>query len=226
MGSVIRFCLLSAVKVLSRIFYSFEISWIGDRPSKPFKNVRLGLLLNHTSLFEPVFCGVCPFSFLWDIARKGIIPGADITLNRVFAGGFYKIIVPNAITITRRRDESWENFLRSIQKDSMVLMAPEGRMKRPSGLDKFGKPMTVRGGTADILKRMNSGNLLITYSGGLHHIQAPGQKFPRLKRVKVNFEVLPIALYKEQFREQGEEGAFREVVIRDLELRRNRYCPS
>jgi hypothetical protein len=34
----------------------------------------------------------------------------------------------------------------------MVLMAPEGRMKRADGLDAHGQPMTVRGGIADILE--------------------------------------------------------------------------
>jgi len=227
MGSVFRFWLLSIVKVLSRIFFSFETKWIGDRQSKPFKNIRLGLLLNHTSLFELVYCAVLPFSFLWRMSRKALIPGADVTLNRTFAGSFFKIIFAKAITITRKRDETWDNFLQSVQEDSMVLMAPEGRMKRPTGLDKFGKPMTVRGGVADILERINSGDVLIGYSGGLHHVQAPGQKFPRLfKKLRINFEVLPIAVYKEQIQNKSKEGDFRKTVIRDLESRRDQYCPS
>ena len=50
------------------------------------------------------------------------------------------------MTITRKRDESWNRFLDSFDDDAVIMMTPEGRMKRPSGLDKHGDPMTVRGG--------------------------------------------------------------------------------
>ena len=46
---------------------------------------------------------------------------------------------PNVIRITRKRDESWQYFLKQIDTDTMIIFAPEGRMKRKDGLDKFEK---------------------------------------------------------------------------------------
>ena len=57
--------------------------------------------------------------------------------------------------------------------DSMVLILPEGRMRRRNGLDSEGRPMTARGGVADILRAIDDGQLLMAYSGGLHHVQIP-----------------------------------------------------
>jgi hypothetical protein len=37
----------------------------------------------------------------------------------------------------------------------------------------------VRGGIADILEAIPSGRMLLAYSGGLHHVQAPGEHVPR-----------------------------------------------
>jgi hypothetical protein len=223
--TLIRFSALVTVKVLSRIFFSFSVFWIGEKPKRAFQEIRLAALLNHTSLFEPLFLGVLPFHALWRIARRGVIPGADITLNRPFAGGFYKLIVPKAVTITRKRDESWDEFLNVVEPDSLILIAPEGRMKRPTGLDKEGKEMNVRGGIADLLCRMEAGYLLLVYSGGLHHIQVPGQRFPRLfQKVRVGFEVLDIARYKADLERLRPQLPFRTALIQDLEERRDRYC--
>ena len=55
-------------------------------------------------------------------------------------------------------------------------------MKRRNGLDSQGQPMTVRGGIADILEAIPSGPMLIAYSGGLHHVQAPGETLPAVFR--------------------------------------------
>ena len=41
------------------------------------------------------------------------------------------------------------------QGDVVVVLSPEGRMKRKNGLDKHGRPMTVRGGIGDILDRID-----------------------------------------------------------------------
>ena len=41
--------------------------------------------------------------------------------------------------------------MNQIDEDAVVIILPEGRMKRATGLDKKGMPMTVRGGVADIL---------------------------------------------------------------------------
>ena len=100
-------------------------------------------------------------------------------------------------------------------------------MMRPGGLDADGRPMTVRGGIADILHEVSKGTMLLVYSGGLHHIQAPGELFPRpFKTIELRLEMVDIAEYRRRLlAEAGEEG-FRAAVIRDLEARRNRYCPG
>ena len=96
-------------------------------------------------------------------------------------------------------------------------------MKRPNGLDKNGRPMTVRGGVVDLLEGMEEGGLLLAYCGGLHHVQAPGSGFPKLgKRIAIRFERTDIATYLAQF--PAEER--REAIPRDLERRRDLHCPA
>jgi hypothetical protein len=97
-------------------------------------------------------------------------------------------------------------------------------MKRPTGLDKDGKPMTVRGGIADIIEQLDSGYILLAISGGLHHVQAPGQFMPRLfKTIKMNFEIIDIAVYKESL--PKEARAFKLKVVEDLQYRIENHCP-
>jgi hypothetical protein len=79
--------------------------------------------------------------------------------------------------------------------------------------------MSVRGGIADILLRMGSGKMLLAYSGGLHHVNQPGQKGFRLfQTLRMNFEWLDIADYIQAF-EASEPSHFRVLVARDLEAR-------
>lgn len=59
---------------------------------------------------------------------------------------------------------------------------PEGRMKRPTGLDKHGQKMTVKRGVVDVLLSMKTGSMFFLYSGGLHHVQAPGQGLPHFSK--------------------------------------------
>lgn len=131
--------------------------------------------------------------------------------------------------ITRARDESWKQVLAQIDPDAMVGIAPEGRMKRANGLDSEGRPMSVRGGIADILDSLGEGRMLLAYSGGLHHVQIPGQRFPRLfQTIRMNLEVVEISEYRREMMERGggtPEG-FKSAVIADLERRRDTYCPA
>jgi hypothetical protein len=219
----VRFAVLSVVKVLSRLFYSYEVEWVGPGDLSRLEDVRLCGLLNHTSLFEPLFFGVTPFNWLWRLASRGVMPGADSTLDRPLAGRFFKAIAPEVVSVTRARDSTWRDFMSRVKTDAVVLMAPEGRMARRGGLDRHGKPMTLRGGIADVIERLDGGKILLVYSGGLHHIQAPGEGFPKLfKTVRARFELLPIAAYKEQLG-CGTPG-FRERVMADLTARRDRHC--
>jgi hypothetical protein len=220
------FLVLLAVKVLSRIFYRIDMRWIGDVPADPWRHVRLAAILNHTSLYEALFAGCCPNHFLWRIARHGVVPIAQKTSNRALVGRFYGLVAARVISITRERDETWSQVLRQIDPDAMVIILPEGRMKRANGLDADGKPMTVRGGIADILETMGEGRMLIAYSGGLHHVQAPGERFPRLfKTIRIRLEAVEIAAYRNaRLAEAGAKG-FRRAVVKDLEQRRDLYCP-
>lgn len=220
------YLMLLATKAISRFFYRYEVDWIGRLPKDPWKNIRLVLLLNHTSLFEPLFAGWLPNRFLRSIARNGLVPIADKTMLRPLVGRFFRLVADNVVPISRKRDRSWERFVRTIRAGSMVVMAPEGRMKRSTGLDLSGSPMTVRGGVADLLKQIKAGRMLIAYSGGLHHVQAPGQRIPRLfKTLRMRVESLDIFAYSQMIATHT-NGHFRQAVIEDLQIRRDQYCPG
>jgi hypothetical protein len=220
------FLLLFAVKVVARLFYRMEVEWIDDPPRDRWRRIRLAALLNHTSLYEPLFAGICPVPFLYRIARHGVIPIAQKTTDRAVVGRFFGLIAKHVISITRERDETWKAVLERIDPDAMVIIAPEGRMKRANGLDSEGKPMTVRGGIADILESIGEGRMILAYSGGLHHVQIPGERFPRLwKRIRMRLELIDIETYrKELLAAAGREG-FRRAVAQDLERRRDLCCP-
>jgi hypothetical protein len=226
MRSYIVFLVLLIVKLLSRLFYRVDMRWIGDVPPEPWRGVRLAAILNHTSLYEALFAGACPTHFLWRLARHGVVPVAQKTADRAVVGRFYGMVAARVVPITRERDESWSEVLRQIDPDAMVIILPEGRMKRANGLDSEGKPMTVRGGIADILETMGEGRMLIAYSGGLHHVQVPGERFPRLfKTIRMRLEAVDMAAYRAARLEEGGARGFRRAVVRDLERRRDLYCP-
>jgi len=225
--SYIVFLILFAVKVFARIFYRIDVAWIGDPPADRWRHVRLAAILNHTSLYEALFTGACPNHFLWRLARHGVVPIAQKTTDRALVGRFYGLVAARVVSITRERDETWSEVLRQIDPDAMVLILPEGRMKRATGLDSQGKPMTVRGGIADILETMGEGRMLLAYSGGLHHIQAPGDRFPRLfKPIRLRLEIVDMAGYRAARLEEAGAKGFRRAVTRDLERRRDLYCPA
>lgn len=227
MRAYLVFLVLFLVKVLARIFYRLDYRFIGDVPPDPWRHHRVVAILNHTSLYEALFAGVCPNHFLWRIARHGVVPIAKKTSERAVVGRFYGLVAQRVISITRERDETWSEVLRQIDPDAMVLILPEGRMKRASGLDSEGKPMTVRGGIADILETLGEGRMLLAYSGGLHHIQVPGQRLPRLfKTIRMRLEVVDIDAYREaRMQEGGGPRGFRRAVAQNLEKRRDTYCP-
>ena len=224
--SAIVFTLLYSLKVLSRIFYRHDWDWVGTVPPNPWRRLRLVVFLNHTSLFEPVFLGVPPASFIWRLARHGVVPAADKTTDRPLVGMIFKFIAHEVIPITRQRDDTWSQVLSTIEGDSMVAIAPEGRMKRANGLDLHGNPMTVRGGVADILQALGEGRMLIAYSGGLHHVQVPGHVPSIFKTVRLRVEIREIADYVHEILALGGEEEFKRNVIRDLERRRDLYCPE
>ncbi|MFC6440397.1 1-acyl-sn-glycerol-3-phosphate acyltransferase [Bowmanella sp. JS7-9] len=215
----LSFLLMAKVKVLSHLLYRGRLQWLSAEKEAALKEVKLVVFLNHTSLFEPLFIRFAPWHFVWDVAHKVIVPGADITMQRPMAGKILKALLPGVIPITRKKDESWEAFLQSVSQDVITAILPEGRMKRRNGLDKFGKPMSVRGGVAEILERLNGGKMLFVYSGGLHHIQSPGDWFPKVfKTINANLEVLDINHYKSLVNAR-DENSFKARVMADMDRR-------
>ena len=225
--SVLVFSVLSVLKLLSRIFYRFDFGWVGKAPEgDPWSHIRLIAFLNHTSLMEPIFLGVVPSRFLWRLARHGVIPAADKTTNRPLVGLIYKFVAANVVAISRQRDHTWTQVLSSIDPDSMVVIAPEGRMKRANGLDVNGHPMSVRGGVADIIEAMPNGRMLIAYSGGLHHVQIPGERPKIFKKVRLRVEDVEISDYRDEMMKVGGADGFKRSVMNDLDRRRDEYSPT
>lgn len=216
---------LVTLKYLSRAFYRHDMRFIGDVPADPWANLRLVAFLNHTSLFEPVFLGGVPNRFIWRIAAHGVVPAAEKTTGRPLVGLIFKFVAHHVIAITRERDHTWFEVLDRVDPKSMIIIAPEGRMKRETGLDLHGNPMTVRGGIADVLLAVEHGRMLLAYSGGLHHVQIPGQKRVSVFRtVRMNIENVEIADYIASHMTGGPEQ-FKRNVREDLERRRDANCP-
>jgi len=229
MTSFLRYLLLLTVKAVSMIFWHKEVRWVGEPlPGNRWKGIRVCTILNHTSLFEWVFAAVPPPSFFRDLAYHGIVPVAEKTLRRPLVGAFFSTVAAHVVPISRQRDHTWNAVLSKIDdEEAMMVILPEGRMMRADGLDKEGRPMTLRGGIADVLQATPNGRMLLAYSGGLHHVQVPGQRFPRLFRtVRMNLEVVDVAAYRAARLVEGGEEGFRAAVVRDLTERRNRHCPA
>ena len=220
------FTLLLTLKYLSRIFYRHDFAWVGDVPPSPWRKLRLVAFLNHTSLFEPVFLGGVPNHFIWRLAAHGVIPAADKTTGRPLVGLLFKFVAHHVIPITRQRDESWFEVLNRIDPQSMVIIAPEGRMKRANGLDLQGNPMTVRGGISDIMMAIGEGRMLLAYSGGLHHVQVPGHIPNVFKTVRMRLEAVELSTYIEEMMKRGGADEFKKNVRLDLDHRRDFYCPE
>jgi hypothetical protein len=98
-------------------------------------------------------------------------------------------------------------------------------MLRANGLDKNGRPMTVKGGIADIVRSIPQGRMLLAYSAGLHHVQTPGQRIPRIfKTVCMRLETIDIAAYRNRLMDRHGADGFKKALVRDLEYRRDRHC--
>lgn len=227
MHSVFVYLVLRVVKAASRLLYHHDMRWIGDVPRDPWADLRLVVILNHTSLYEPLFAGGVPNRFLWSVARRAVVPVAEKTATRPLVGRFFSRVAAEVEPVTREHDHTWERFVnRAREPGRLAVLLPEGRMKRRDGLDRHGEPMTIRGGVADLIREISDGRMLLAYSGGLHHVQAPGDTCPSLFEViRMRLESLGIADYRSRLMaEAGEEG-FKGAVIRDLTRRRDTHCP-
>ena len=212
---VIRFVLLLTLKVLSSLFYPCKSQWLPEK-TQDWQDIKLIIFLNHTSLFEVLFIQLVSIKGLWVIADRFIVPGADVSLNRPIVGKILHTLIPGIITISRKKDDTWQHFLSCVDDNKITAILPEGRMKRRNGLDKNGDPMSIRGGFVDILQKLNQGKILFVCSGGLHHIQAPGEKLPKLfKRIKANLEIVDLPHYKNKFNSE-DASAFKTQVVADV----------
>lgn len=220
------FLVLLKAKLFAHLFYRFSSRWVGEVPEERWDGIRLIVLLNHTSLFEWLYVGVAPWTLVWQIAAHGVVPVADKTLKRPFVGRFFSVVAQHVVPISRKPDESWRQLLESVNDPkATVLILPEGRMKRASGLDAEGRPMTVRGGVADIMRSIDSGRVLFGYMAGLHHVQIPGQRFPRLfKRLEMTLEAVELEDYKRSIGTDLGPRSFKREVKRDLEERKAKWC--
>ncbi len=224
MNHLISLCLALGVKAFSKTFYRLEMTKVNDSPDF-WEDVNIFAFFNHTSLFEPILFSSLPNHFFIKNMKRTVVPGADITMDRPFVGRLYKSIFPQIVSISRKRDDTWVDFMNRVKKGSLVVIAPEGRMMRPNGLDKHGNPMTIKSGIADIIQKTDGGNMLLAYSGGLHHVQKPGEPFFRLfKKLQMTYERVNIAQYKELLR--SEEPGFHRRVVDDLSERMKRNVPK
>ncbi len=223
--SILSYAALLAVKHASRALYRIHTEWVGDVPPDPWDGVRLIAVVHHTSLAEAIYLAVVPNRILRKMSRHAVLPVARETMARPIEGRIFRLLVPNAVPITRRRDQSWARVLDEIDDpDSMMAMFPEGRMMRPDGRDKSGAPMTVKPGVVEVLQALGHGRMILAYSGGLHHVFAPGASLPRfLQPLSLRLESLDIAAYLE---ERGRElPSLTDAVVRDLTRRRDLYTP-
>jgi 1-acyl-sn-glycerol-3-phosphate acyltransferase len=223
--SILAYLVLTQVKWLSRFFWRYRGEWIGIPPDGHWDKVKLLVILNHTSLYEPILAGYAPDALLWRFARHGVLPVAEKTMRRRI-GLFFSFLARHVVVVTRQRDHTWDAVLEKVDHDALIMILPEGRMMRKDGLDAAGRPMTIRGGIADILHVLDKGQMLVVYSGGLHHIQAPGELLPRpARQVRARIELVDIPTYKAELGGTDDMAAFRTAVIDDLTFRRDTLCP-
>jgi len=226
MRSILVFLLLLFVRATTRLLFRLREDWMPTKPHEMADGTRIVAILNHTSLYEPLIAGYASTKLLWRFARHGVLPVAEKTMNRPI-GLFFRFLVRHTVTVTRQRDSTWEEVLRKIDSRALVIILPEGRMKRRTGLDSKGREMTVRAGIADILEALPDGRILTVYSGGLHHIQAPGELLARpFKTILCRFEMIDIADFKRDLAVKYPDLEFRLAVVRELTERRDAYCPT
>lgn len=222
----LSFLVLLLARIFSTIFFRPRPRVVegGDSPID-WDDIRIVAVLNHTSLYEWLYVSAVPLRFLWIAARRAAVPVADKTLARPIVGPLFRLLTSDVISVTRQADETWQTVIARMSGSNVIILFPEGRMKRANGLDRDGQPMTVRGGIADILAVAEGGKMLIAYSAGLHHVQVPGQTFPRLfKDLNIAFEQVDIDAYKLAMGFEPGTQDFKQAVREDLQRRRDIHC--
>ncbi len=222
--SLVRFLILMGIKNFSSVFYRTHLRTINISPEDNWDSIKAVLVLNHTSLWEFLYSAFIPSRFFKRFSEHGMFPIADKTANRPFVGRAFKLFAPKVISLTRKRDNTWSFFLGEHDDQSVVIFFPEGRMKRPNGLDRNGNPMTVRGGFFDLISQIGQGDILFAYAGGLHHIQKPGQFIPKVfKDIYMTLEKISIDDFIKPFADLP-PAKKRKALTAELERRRDLYA--
>lgn len=224
--SVLVFIVLMGIRLFTVVCYRLREEWLGEYARRDWTDLRVICILNHTSLAEVLLAGYADAPLLWQFARHGVLPVAEKTMKRRI-GVFFGMLSRHVVVVTRQRDQTWDSVLNKVDTRSLVIILPEGRMKRRNLLDSNGRPLTVRAGIADILEALPSGRMLLLYNGGMHHIQVPGEGWPKLfKPMRVRFELVDIPRYKQEVMLQEGVETFQQAVIQDLTRRRDTLCPT
>ena len=79
--SIFTFMLLLVVHVATRLHYRLRVEWITPEPRNYARGTRIIVILNHTSLYEPLLAGFAPLSLLWKCGRHGVLPVAEKTMK-------------------------------------------------------------------------------------------------------------------------------------------------
>lgn len=217
----IRYSFLAGLKLAGYAFYPSKLKWVGKKPDS-WDDISLILILNHTSLFEFVYGVTLPFDFLKQLSSRLVIPVADKTLDKPVSGFILKNLAPKTIKLTRKRDDSWQDFLNQIDNDNICIFMPEGQMKRKNGLDKNGNPMKVKTGVYELMQKYRGRNMVFVYSHGLHHVLAPGDKVPKIfKKIEAGIEMLSVDDYLANYEDKDDAA---KLVAEDLQARRDKYC--
>lgn len=84
--------------------------------------------------------------------------------------------------------------------------------------------MAIRGGVAHLVLGIEEGRTVLAYSGGPHHVQAPGERRPRpFRTLRMRLERVDVERYRTRLlNEAGREG-FKGAVMSDLDRRRDRH---
>ena len=220
--SLLRFLFLAWLKAVGSLVYPARMKWLSRKPDD-WSDVSLVLILNHTSLFEFVYSIALPLRFLKAVSERLVVAIADKTMESPISGFVFSNVIAKTVAISRKRDDTWKEFLAAIEPEQDIcIFTPEGRMKRPNGLDRNGKPMTVRRGVYEVLRKFSGKKMLIIYSEGLHHVLAPGQRFPRLfRRIAAKGQYWEVDDYMKLFADSPKPAA---AIAADLEARRDLHC--
>jgi len=209
------------LRTVSRVFFRHVVWWAGSRCA-PGVTCASSPLSSHQPL-RAALRGRCRPRCSAN-RPLGLVPVADKTLRRPLVGLFFKMVAQRVVVVTRQQDETC-SACSARRRDSIVVLFPEGRMKRADGLDSEGKPMTVRGGIADILAR-SAGRMVLGYCGGSTTFRCRSAAAEAVQDDPPRHGGGRHPSYRDGLLHGAGETSLKRLVIEDLQTRRDRYCPA